>query len=124
MKHVCTNKKCRLLKIEDERIIFEGGHCLSFDHEQDCCENNYADFSVFEDYVGKFFVNADKVQIRFVDGSGFLLEGFMDDLICSYQWPIFVPCYSEQNGYYTTDISIYWDGKKIGEGTCIELFGY
>lgn len=117
-----TNKKCRLLRIEDDRLVFDGGHCLSFDHEQDCCENNYADFSVFDDYVWKFFIFEDSLELEFVQGYGFVLNGYVDALFSSTpcSWPVFVPCYSDQNGYYTTDIDIYFDGNKILSGQCFE----
>jgi len=32
----------------------------------------------------------------------------------------FVPCYSEQNGYYSTEIEIYYNDKKVLEFDCEE----
>lgn len=33
----------------------------------------------------------------------------------------FVPCYSEQNGYYSSDIEIYFNGKKVLQLECEEI---
>lgn len=34
----------RILKITGYAIEFDNGKDISFEHDQDCCENNYADF--------------------------------------------------------------------------------
>ena len=35
----------RILKITEDSIEFDNGKDISFEHDQDCCENNYADLS-------------------------------------------------------------------------------
>ena len=32
----------------------------------------------------------------------------------------FIPCYSDQNGYYTAEIDIYYDGKRVLHFDCEE----
>ena len=34
----------RILKITEDSIEFDNGKDISFDHYQECCEINYADF--------------------------------------------------------------------------------
>lgn len=103
----------KILSITDTHIIFNTLDYITFDHDQDCCENNYADFSVIKNDV---FINHDfdkDLKFVFVDQLGFT---FGDDDV-----RIFVPCYSEQNGYYTTDLNILYNGEVVCSGYCNEL---
>ena len=36
----------KIKEVTDEKIIFDNGNTISFDHRGDCCEENYADFSI------------------------------------------------------------------------------
>lgn len=40
----------RITKISDEIIKFDNGFELTYYHEQDCCENVYADFKILKTY--------------------------------------------------------------------------
>lgn len=89
---------------------------LTSEHEQDCCENVYADFSVLKyhkDLIGKPIGG---LTIKQVTGMGFLL--------CFADEKIFIPCYNYQNGYYSSRLSLsIGDGKtttKIDIGECVE----
>ena len=35
--------------ITDDYILFDNGSKITFDHDQDCCEYNYADFAQLAD---------------------------------------------------------------------------
>ena len=74
----------RIKTVTDENIVFDNGNVISFHHEQDCCEYTYADFSILNPCV--------------IKSNG--------------HW-IFIPCYSEQNGWYTSEIDIYYNGKRV-----------
>lgn len=80
---------------------------FTYEHEPDCCEVNWADFSVLE----VFYKNEefDRYEVAPVDG-GFVLKlisnhgGAFD-----YEFTklgIYIPCYSDQNGYYSSDVDI------------------
>lgn len=89
----------------EDTITFSDGSCITYDHEQDCCEHNYALFESLDDLARstKF-----TTPLTFENhGSGFLFgnPGKM----------FFVPCYSDQNGYYTSEVDIYYNGKKVLE---------
>lgn len=99
----------RIKEVTETKIIFDNGNYITFDHDQNCCENNYADFSILNENVVNYNYNFNKnLKFKAVNGEGFKFgsEG---------HW-IFIPCYSEQNGYYTDQIDIYypnWDKKVL-----------
>ena len=107
------------MKIEswdDDRITFDDGSYISYDHEQDCCEYNYADFSVLDVMLGrdKDYIEFDSFEITTVDDGGFLIKLKLANkrLLCAPYHNIFIPCYSEQNGYYSDDITIIYSDKN------------
>ena len=44
----------KITKIDDEQILFSDGSRITFDHEQDCCEYNYADFQQLDDLARSY----------------------------------------------------------------------
>lgn len=95
----------RIKEITDERITFDNGNYIGYDHEQDCCECNYADFDYLRDEAG--IMNYDfpeELVFEIVSDSGFRFGS-------AYR-RFFVPCYSYQNGYYSSDIDIYYNTEN------------
>ena len=93
------------MKIADitcEAIVFDNGKEITYTHYQDCCEKNYADFEQLDDIA--LATDFDEDLIFEVNDSGFRF-GNPNKMF-------FVPCYSVQNGFYTKDIEIWYDGKK------------
>ena len=86
-------------------IGFDDGNTISYDHEQDCCECNYADFSNLDPEARNYDFNMAKMRFEACD-CGFRFGDCPERMF-------FVPCYSEQNGYYTLDIDIYFNGVKV-----------
>lgn len=86
-------------------IEFSDGSVLVDLHEQDCCESVYADFSNLDSdvmsYNFKGAIRLEKAREGFKFGDG-------------RRW-FFVPCYNEQNGYYSDNLSIAYGvvAKKI-----------
>jgi len=104
----------RIKKITDEGIYFDNGDSIFYEHDQDCCENNYADFTVISrnDVNFDYDFDPDEMIFKRIEGAGFCFgnEGHL----------IFVPCYSEQNGYYSDEIEIcYYDIRKNETKTVI-----
>lgn len=96
----------KIQRVTDEAIIFDNGNTITFDHEQDCCEYNYADFSILNENVVNYNYDfKENLKFRAVEGMGFKFGS-------DGRW-IFIPCYSEQNGYYTEEIDIYYNGKWV-----------
>lgn len=96
--------------LTDESIKFDNGSYIRYDHCQDCCENNYADFEQLEEIA--YEVDFDENLIfEAVQGFGFR---FGSERTSMY----FVPCYSEQNGWYTSDLDIYYKDKVVTKLAC------
>lgn len=99
----------KITKWDDDYIYFSDGSTISYWHKQDCCEYNWADFSVLEVFYQDEEFN--DFEVIPVDDCGFLLslklptpDPWYYDYIPTKK--IFVPCYSDQNGYYSSDLAI------------------
>jgi len=93
----------RIESWNDEEIRFSDGSTITFGHDQDCCEWNYADFTVLE----VFYDGCEFSEYRVEPCE----DGFLLKLLCGVIWKaIFIPCYSYQNGYYSSDVDIYING--------------
>jgi hypothetical protein len=89
---------------QDYDLVFTNGWTISTSHCQDCCEHNYADWSSLDD-------------------TGFYDEEFLEDNFWVDKWEggfrinrYAVNCYSDQSGYYSTDLDISLidkDGKRL-----------
>ena len=103
----------KIKEITEDHILFEDGSKITYDHEQECCECNYADFEQLEE--GAFETDFDTKSMVFevLEYSGFRFgnKGKM----------FFVPCYSVQNGFYSADVDIYYNGEKVITTYCKEL---
>ena len=96
----------KIKTVTDEAIIFDNGNAITYDHAQECCEYNYADFSILNPNVVNYDYDFNEnLEFKAVDGQGFIFgeEG---------HW-IFIPCYSEQNGYYSDDVDIYYNKEFV-----------
>ena len=96
----------KIKSVTDDIIKFDNGNYIYFDHDADCCEWNYADFSILTpNTVNYDYDFSPNLEFKFIEDLGFCF-GSND------RW-IFIPCYSEQNGYYTDEIDIYYKGKRV-----------
>lgn len=94
----------KIKELSDEYILFDNGSTITYSHLQSCYEMNYADFNQLDD-IARNTVFQEPILFESVNGSGFKLgnPGRM----------FFVPCYSEQNGYYTSEIDIYYNKQRV-----------
>lgn len=104
----------KIKEITQGYILFDNNQKITYDHEQDCCECNYADFEQLKDTVALDYDFDENLTFEIVEGNGFR---FGDK-----KQMFFVPCYSSQNGYYTTDLDIYYNGKHVFNLLCKEDF--
>ena len=100
----------KIVKIDDEGIVFDNGDIISCYHSQECCENNWADFRQLKD-TG---VENEKfnLPLKFeVCEGGFRFgnEGKM----------YFVPCYSDQNGYYSYKVEVWYLDRSTRNHTTV-----
>lgn len=92
----------KIIEVTYKHILFSNGWVITYDHEQDCCETNYADFTALETFAYEYNFKSLRFE-RCNGGFRFGDESYM----------VYVPCYSVQNGYYTTDIDIYLSGECV-----------
>lgn len=93
----------KIKTIDEYAITFDNGNTITFDHDYDCCEWNYADFQQIDDIARNWKFN-ENLDFESVEGSGFRFGNLPNKMV-------FVPCYSEQNGYYSSDIDIYYNNE-------------
>ncbi|MBR5513691.1 MAG: hypothetical protein IKV85_06865 [Ruminococcus sp.] len=101
----------KIIDYNDEYIRFDNHSLITYWHEQDCYEHNYADFNQI-DLIGINHNYDENLRFEHVENCGFR---FGDDKLMT-----FIPCYSEQNGYYTNEIEIYYNDKKVLTVNCEE----
>lgn len=97
----------KIKEITDCGIVFDNGNSLTDCHERDCCETNYADWCYLKDEMGGeiFNIDFDENLVFEESDSGFRFGSGIN--------MFFVPCYSEQNGYYSSDVDICYNGKPV-----------
>lgn len=101
----------KIKEFKEGSIIFDNGYKLEYYHEQDCCENVYAEFEMLKDYnvslvTGK---NIDIKEIDFEESLTKLVEGVKEagfNMISKIGEKFFVPCYNSQNGYYSSYLEL------------------
>lgn len=100
-------KYMHIVLIDDEQIVFSNGNTITYGHEQDCCEDNWADFKYLKDDETIYNIDFEEdLCFEAVEKSGFIFGNKSGKMY-------FIPCYSDQNGYYTSDIDIYYNGEMI-----------
>ena len=95
----------KIKEITDMAIIFDNENTITFDHIPDCCEYNYADFEQIDDIAQNTEFDENLV-FEEVKDTGFRFGNTNGRMF-------FVPCYSDQNGYYTNDLEIYYNNKQV-----------
>lgn len=104
----------KIREITDKHIVFDDGSKMCYDHSQECCEHNWADFEYVKHCnlsvtTGKI-INIMNVEfepdLHKMFGGGVSKMGFI--LMSKDGDRFFVPCYSDQNGYYTDELILYY----------------
>lgn len=105
----------KIIKTEENLIEFEDGTKITCEHEQDCCEHNYADCEQIDDLAKAYDFDTSRIRVEAIDGSGFRFGDNPNRMF-------FVPCYSEQNGYYSDDIIICINEEYQTNLVCFERY--
>jgi len=92
--------KITRLDSDNNAIEFEDGYKLFSFHETDCCERHWMDVGILtmEDVEGLVF-KLDGDLVRPIKYYGL-------ELIPTNGYPVKIPCYSENNGYYSNDLTV------------------
>ena len=93
--------KSKVISINSDSITFDNNTTLTFHPDQDCCENHYLSLSdlTLDDFNGlEFDLTSDDFCER--------LEGYGIALKPLKGFPISIPGYWNNNGYYSSDLEI------------------
>ena len=94
----------KISEINREYIRFDNGNVIEYYHKQECCEYTYADFEAIDDLARDFDFNE---NLDFEECEyGFKFGNKPNSMF-------FVPCYSEQNGWYGKDVDIIYNKKEV-----------
>ena len=100
METICKVDSINMLD-GDGVIVFSNGYTLTTHHESDCCEHHYWSLSdlTINDFDGLAF---------HLDGGSFFgrIEGYGICLVPINGFPIRIPAYGSNNGYYSTNLSL------------------
>lgn len=104
MIRINFKKGTTIQNINDEEITFSDGTKLSYFHDQDCCENVYADFKAILDQpiMNMAF---DSIFIEGIADFGIVLNVEADGK-WSPKIRNQIPCYNQQNGYYSGNLEL------------------
>lgn len=113
-----NKKEVKVVDVVSEKLVFSDGSTLESYHESDCCEHHW----LFMDDVKK--ENA-------FDGLLFDLSD-IDNLITKIPdfgisinpvngYPVKIPGYGSNNGYYSTNLSVIVDNKTLCIKTEIDI---
>lgn len=94
----------KIKKIDDNYLEFDDGAVITCDHDQDCCEYNYAAFDAIDDICKKTDFDTKSLCFEAVEDCGFRFGNMPNKMF-------FVPCYSSQNGYYSDELDVYYNGE-------------
>jgi hypothetical protein len=102
----------KIKEITEDHILFDNGIKITYYHNQDCCENVYADFRQLLDTT-ILVEDFKRLYMQGIKDTGVRLNGYL------------IPCYNYQNGYYSSDLTIivsYPDGrvKEIDASSFVE----
>lgn len=91
----------KIKKIQDDEIIFEDGHRLSSYHDSDCCEWHHLGFDDIEDfdYDDLLFDLSNDYFFTRIEGYGIQLNALNN-------FPLRIPGYGVNNGYYSSNLSL------------------
>lgn len=102
-------KNLKVVKIDSDSVEFENGVKLYSDHQQDCCESHYLSMSdlTIADFDGLEF---DLTNDDFFER----IEDYGIALLPINGFPVRIPGYGSNNGYYSSNLDlIITDGKEF-----------
>ncbi len=100
-------KNLKVVKIDSDSLEFDNGIVLTSDHYQDCCESHYLSLRdlTLEDFEGLEFDLSNDDFFERIGGYGIALKPING-------FPVRIPGYGSNNGYYSSDLSLELsDGK-------------
>lgn len=91
----------KVVKVTEYGLEFDSGHKLYANHDTNCCEWHYLDFShsTMEDFLGlDFDLSSDRFFQR--------IEDYGIALLPKQGHPVRIPGYGTNNGYYSSNLDL------------------
>jgi hypothetical protein len=98
--------RAKIIKAEENLILFSDGTEITANHDSDCCEWNYADCGQLDDIALNTEFDTSNLVFEAIEDAGFRFGNAPNKMF-------FVPCYSAQNGYYSCNVEILLNGVRV-----------
>jgi hypothetical protein len=107
----------KITSLAEDRIQFDNGSRIEFEHWQDCCEQVYADCENIQSLSTENFPYK---EVEFNEPPEFFMEeGVGVVLVAKTGMKYLISCYNKQNGYYSSKLSMSFVNSK-GESTLLK----
>lgn len=94
----------KITSLAEDIIEFDNGSRIEFHHDQDCCENVYADCENIQSLSTENFPYN---EVEFNEPPEFFMEdGVGVVLVAKTGMKYLISCYDIQNGYYSSNLSM------------------
>lgn len=100
-------KNLKVIAVDADGLTFDNGAKLYSDHNQDCCESHYlclADLTL-NDFEGLEFDLTNDDFFERIEGYGIALKPIIG-------FPIRIPGYGSNNGYYSSNLQLVITGPN------------
>jgi hypothetical protein len=100
-------KNLKVVGIDSDSLEFDNGVTLCSNHDQDCCESHYLSLSdlTLSDFEGLEFDITNDDFFERIEGYGIALKPING-------FPIRIPGYGDNNGYYSHDLDLILTNDK------------
>lgn len=98
----------KVTKVTSDYIEFDNAVQLYSDHERDCCEHHYLDFSniTLADFEGLEFDLSGEDFFERIEDYDIALKPVVG-------FPVRIPGYGSNNGYYSSELTLVLKGKDF-----------
>lgn len=100
--------KVKVVGLHSDGVTFDNGAVMYSEHERECCESHYLDFSdlTLADFEGLEFDISNDDFFERIEDYGIALKPLNGH-------PVRVPGYGSNNGYYSTDLDLVIKGGDL-----------
>ena len=101
-------KNLEVINIDSDSLEFDNRVILYSYHESDCCESHYLSLSdlTLKDFEGLEFDLTDDNFFERIEGYGIALKPIKG-------YPVRIPGYGSNNGYYSSNLNLVLRGKDF-----------
>ena len=103
-------EKVKVIKVTSDSLEFDNGIVLTSDHNQDWCESHYLSLGdlTITDFDGLEFDLTSDVFFERIEDYGIALKPIIG-------FPVRIPGYGSNNGYYSSNLDLLLIGKHFSK---------